>query len=225
MQPSSLRIASRLALLIAALALLLFLPAGRLDWPEAWAFIVLFGVTLAFYGMRAYRQDPGQLRERGRAGPNVKPWDRWIMNLYTLLFVGVFVLCGLDARFGWSAVPGAVEAAAWLGMAAAALWILWAVTTNTFASRHARIQGDRGQTVVESGPYHFVRHPMYIGIIVFFLCLPLALGTAWGLAAGALIAALFVLRAALEDRMLRAELPGYAAYAARTRYRLVPWVW
>jgi protein-S-isoprenylcysteine O-methyltransferase Ste14 len=103
--------------------------------------------------------------------------------------------------------------------------MLWAGATNTYLSRFARIQDDRGHTVVTSGPYGYVRHPMYAGVIVLFLCIPLVLGSWLALLPGAANAVLMVTRARQEDRMLRAELGGYEAYAHRVRYRLLPGVW
>jgi protein-S-isoprenylcysteine O-methyltransferase Ste14 len=146
--------------------------------------------------------------------------------VYGLLLPALFVLTGLDAgRFGWSSPPAGVRAASWIGLLAAASWIFWVLMTNTFLSRMVRIQDDRGHRVVTSGPYRYVRHPMYAGLVVFFVCIPLALGSWWGLVVSALIIALFVLRTALEDRTLRQELDGYDEYARRVCYRLLPGVW
>ena len=99
------------------------------------------------------------------------------------------------------------------------------MVTNTYLSRVARIQEDRGQVVVMAGPYKYVRHPMYIGIILLFLSIPLALGSWWALIPGVGIGILFVIRTAKEDQMLRSELSGYADYSNRVRYRLVPGIW
>jgi protein-S-isoprenylcysteine O-methyltransferase Ste14 len=221
-----LRVAVRLAVLLGVLAAVLFGSAGRLDWAAAWWFIGSYGVFLALYAAWGLFRDPEQLRERGREAPNVKGWDRVIIRVYGLLLPALFVLTGLDAgRFGWSSPPAGVRAASWIGLLAAASWIFWVLMTNTFLSRMVRIQDDRGHRVVTSGPYRYVRHPMYAGLVVFFVCIPLALGSWWGLVVSALIIALFVLRTALEDRTLRQELDGYDEYARRVCYRLLPGVW
>ncbi len=102
---------------------------------------------------------------------------------------------------------------------------MWVTRTNAYLSRFARIQDDRGQQVVTTGPYRYVRHPMYAAVIPFILCIALILGSWWALVPGAIIAILFVVRTALEDRMLQEELPGYKAYAQHVRYRLLPGVW
>jgi protein-S-isoprenylcysteine O-methyltransferase Ste14 len=218
--------ALRLLALLAVLAALLFLPAGRWNWPQAWAFLLAYGAFLALYAGWGLWRDPAQLAERSRVAPNVKTWDKVILTAYTLCLLLTFVLAGLDAgRFHWSSVALPIEALAWLGQALAGSVIFWAVATNTYLSRLARIQDDRGQVVITSGPYHHVRHPMYVGIIVLFVCVPLALGSWWALLPGAGIAVLFVVRTWQEDEMLRAELAGYEAYTRRVRYRLFPGVW
>jgi protein-S-isoprenylcysteine O-methyltransferase Ste14 len=225
---SAARIALSLVVVLGGLATLLFIPAGRLDWVEAWALIAAYTAFLAAYAWWGLRRDPDQLRERGHArrAENVKPWDRIILVAYTALLLLTFIVAGLDAgRFRWSAVPLPAKLVAWLGLAGAGALIFWAITTNTYLSRMARIQDDRGQVVITAGPYRHVRHPMYLGVILLFLGTPVALGSWWALLPGAAIAALFVLRTAKEDRMLREELPGYPEYARHVRYRLVPGIW
>jgi protein-S-isoprenylcysteine O-methyltransferase Ste14 len=220
------RIALRLAVILAALAALLFLPAGRLDWLEAWLFVVAYGLFLASYGAWALVKDPDQLRERQRVAENVKHWDKVIMAVYTLLLLVLFPLAGLDAgRFRWSSVPPAVTLLGWLGFLAGGALIFWTLAVNTYLSRMARIQHDRGQRVVTSGPYQYVRHPMYAGNILLFLCVPLVLGSWWAGIPALLIGGLYVLRTYLEDRMLQQELDGYMAYAQRVPYRLLPGIW
>jgi protein-S-isoprenylcysteine O-methyltransferase Ste14 len=223
---SAFALAARLLFLLVILGLLLFVPANRLNWVEAWAFILSFGAFLAAYGGWALMKDPAQLRERSQVGPNVKTWDKVILAIYTALLPALLIVSALDAgRFLSAPVPPTVEAAGWIGLAAAGTLIFWVTTVNTYLSRQARIQSDRGQTVIAAGPYRFVRHPMYAGIILLFVCLPLALGSGWGLAPGAAIGILFVLRTHLEDSMLRRELAGYEDYARRVHYRLVPGIW
>jgi protein-S-isoprenylcysteine O-methyltransferase Ste14 len=156
----------------------------------------------------------------------VKNWDKVILAVYTALLPMVFVLAGLDAgRFRWSEVPVAAQALAWVGLVLAAALILWTATANTYLSRQARIQEERGQEVVTAGPYRYVRHPMYAGILVLFLCLGPALASGYALIPGLAIDVLFIVRTAKEDGMLREELPGYEEYARRVRYRLIPGVW
>jgi protein-S-isoprenylcysteine O-methyltransferase Ste14 len=205
---------------------LLFIPAGRLDWIEAWVLIASYGIFLLLYGVWGFMRDPAQIEERRKPGANVKVWDKVIMTLYSGLLVVLFPVCALDAgRFRWTLMPAAGEAAGWILLACASGVIFWVMTTNTFASSAARIQSDRSQTVVAAGPYRYVRHPMYLGIILLFIGIPLALGSFWGLVPGGMIVCLFCLRTGLEDRMLFRELPGYPEYTARVRSRLLPGIW
>jgi protein-S-isoprenylcysteine O-methyltransferase Ste14 len=221
-----LRLLVRLLALLAVLAALLFVPAGRIDWAEAWVFIAGYGSFLLLYALRGLWKDPGQLRERSRAAPNAKSWDKVILGLYTVCLILIFIVAGWDAgRRGGPAVPPLLEGLGWLGQLVAGAVIFWAAAANTYLSRVARIQEDRGQTVVAAGPYRFVRHPMYTGIVMLFLSIPPALGSWWALVPGAAIAVLFVIRTAKEDRMLQDELAGYPEYAARVRCRLLPGVW
>lgn len=212
--------------LLAGMAGILFLSAGRLDWVEAWRFIAAYGAFLLAYGVWGLRTDPGQIKERGKSGANVKAWDRTIMRLYSVLLLVLLVVAGLDAgRFRWAPAQPWLQALGWIGAALGGAMIAWAASANTFLARYVRIQTERGQTAVSSGPYRWVRHPMYAGIIPLMLSIPLALGSRWALVPAALIGVLFIVRTALEDRTLQAELPGYADYARRTRYRLLPGVW
>ena len=204
----------------------LFLPAGRLDWPEAWAFLAVFIAAGVSLRVRLARRDPGLLRERLERAPDTERWDKVLMTVYPFLLLSLFVVSGLDAgRFGWSSVPAGARALGWLGLAAALSIVWWVMCVNPFASRWVRIQQDRGHEVIAAGPYRYVRHPMNLGVIVSMICIPVVLGSCWGLLPGAVLALVFVLRTALEDRTLLARLPGYRDYATRVRYRLLPWIW
>jgi len=212
--------------IVAGLAAILFISAGRLDWIQAWAFSLAFGSFLTFYGLWALRNDPGQLNERSQVGENTKRWDKVILTIYTVLLFSMLILAGLDAgRFGWAVAPLALQILGWCGAACAGFVIFRTVMVNTFLSRTVRIQDDRGQRVIDTGPYARVRHPMYLGIIVLMVSIPVLLGSLWALVPGGLIGVLFIVRTALEDRTLHQELPGYPEYARRVRYRLLPLVW
>ncbi len=218
--------ALNIVIIVGVMAGVLFAAAGTVDWPAAWLLAFLYAVFLLVILVWGARNAPGLLQERGRIASNVKGWDKVVNILYTFLLIALFIVAGLDVgRFQWSAVPLAVQA---LGFAGAALagWIIWStMAANAYLSRWARIQNDRGQTVVTGGPYRYVRHPMYAAIMLLMVSLALALGSWWALVPGALIAALFVIRTALEDRMLHQELDGYREYAAQVRYRLLPFIW
>jgi protein-S-isoprenylcysteine O-methyltransferase Ste14 len=216
----------RLALVIAALAAILFGAAGRLDWLAAWVLVGLYAAYLLAVMAWGLRHAPELLAERGRVAANVKTWDKIVNALYAILIVLLLVVAGLDAgRYRWSSMALALQLAGLLGLMAAGWAIWWCIATNAYASRWARIQEDRGQHVVSSGPYRIVRHPMYTAIILLVFCLALELGSWWSLLPAGLIAALFVVRTALEDRMLHEELSGYRAYASQVRHRLLPGIW
>jgi len=219
-------ITPRLLVVVLGLAALLFIPAWRLDWFQAWAFVLAFTAFLVFYGLWASRHDPGQLNERSQVGQNTKSWDKLILTLYTFLLLVMLVLAGLDAgRFHWAIAPLVVQMLGWVGAIFSATVIFRTASVNTFLSRTVRIQDERGQQVIDSGPYARVRHPMYLGIIVLMISIPLLLASLWALVPGGLIGVLFVFRTALEDKTLRQELPGYVEYARRVRFRLFPYIW
>jgi len=209
----------------AIMALAMFAPAGRIVWWQAWAFLGTYFGAILFNGLIVLRHDPELAAERAETGPNAKSWDRLLRTLLTLLTLLVLAVAGLDARLGWSHVPLPVTIAGFLLIVAGNAVVCWAMSANRFYSRVVRIQCDRGQQVCTTGPYRFVRHPGYVGSIVYSLAMPLALGSLWAAIPALLVALAFVIRTALEDRTLRAELEGYPEYAARVRSKLLPSVW
>jgi protein-S-isoprenylcysteine O-methyltransferase Ste14 len=206
--------------------ILLFVPAGRLDWPTAWILSLLYGVFLLAYAVWGTLKAPDLLKERSQVAENVKVWDKVIMAVYTVLLLVTLVLAGLDVGRGrWSQMPVAWQVLGLVGIVLSGGLIFWTILTNAYLGRMMRIQEDRGHQVVTGGPYRYVRHPMYVGIILLFPCMTLFLGSWWALVPAGLIAMLMVIRTALEDHTLQAELPGYADYAQRVRYRLLPGMW
>jgi protein-S-isoprenylcysteine O-methyltransferase Ste14 len=208
------------------LTAILFVSAGRWDWLQAWLFVLAFTGFLAFYGLWGVRNDPGQLNERRQVGKNTKSWDKVILTTYTLLLIGMLVLAGLDAgRFRWAPAPLVLQGLGWSGAVFAGFLVWWTASVNTFLSRTVRIQDERRQHVIDSGPYSRVRHPMYLGVIILMISIPLLLGSLWALIPGAMIGVLFIIRTALEDHTLQHELPAYQEYTRFIRYRLLPWIW
>jgi protein-S-isoprenylcysteine O-methyltransferase Ste14 len=207
------------------MGLVLFLSAGRLDWPAAWVFLGLYVLVILTLGVWAMRKNPEAVNERGKM-ENMKSWDKTLMTIYTVMLFVLFAVAGLDAgRFGWSVMPIALQIVGFVGLILAMAVTYWAMATNPFLSTIVRIQDDRGHYVVTSGPYQYVRHPMYAAIFLMWPGIALQLGSWWALIPAAVIVIVFVIRTALEDRTLQAELPGYTAYAQRVRYRLVPGMW
>jgi len=211
---------------VVAMDAFLFLLAGRLDWNGAWIFTFFYLVFLLMMIVWMMRNAPELLEERSRMAFNVKGWDKILVTLSAIALMGVLVVAALDAgRFRWTVMPVALQLLGVIGIILCGVWLLWVTTTNPYLSRFARIQDDRGQHVVTTGPYRHVRHPMYAAMMFFGPCVALILGSWLALVPGAAMVVVFVIRAAREDRMLREELPGYKEYAQRVRYRLLPGVW
>lgn len=220
------RLLLRLLAFVAILAAILFLSAGRLDWVMGWVYVGMYAcVTVA--GVLLVPLDPELVEERTQIKEGVKEWDRRLTVIGSLLYpLAILVVAGLDERFGWSpSFSIGVQIAALVVAASGNLLSIWATAVNRFYGRFVRIQKERGHVVISDGPYRIVRHPGYVGQIVFSLASALALGSLWALVPGGLFAALLVVRTALEDRTLQEELEGYEGYAGRVRYRLVPYVW
>jgi len=204
----------------------LFLIAGRWDWTGAWIFSFLYLVFVLVFVVWTMRNDPGLMEERSRRAENVKPWDKVILTIYTIMLVGMLFVAALDAgRFRWSEMPLIWQALGVIALIPQGLLLFWVTATNSYLSRYARIQKDRSQQVVTTGPYKYVRHPMYAAVIPFIICVALVLGSWWALVPGGVIGVLFIIRTTLEDQMLQDELPGYKEYAQRVRYRLIPGIW
>lgn len=222
-------VAARLAqtaVILAILGTVLFLAAGRLDWWEAWIFLAVYFAIAEAAAMWILYRDPGLSAERSRTGKNVKTWDKVLVSINLLLTLTQWAVIGLDAgRFGWSVVPVGVRLAACLLMLLSFGLTLWASQVNTFLSGRVRIQSERGHHAITAGPYHYVRHPMYVAMILLDLSLPLVLGSLWALLVSGCMIFVVVVRTALEDKTLRAELPGYRDFVQEVRYRLIPGVW
>ncbi|HXQ53594.1 MAG TPA: isoprenylcysteine carboxylmethyltransferase family protein [Stellaceae bacterium] len=211
--------------LAAVMAALLFLPAGTLDYWQAWLFLaVFFGAALAVT-VYLMKHDPQLLARRMKAGPLAeKGWrQKIILLLMSLGFAAGIVVPALDRRFGWSSVPASLAVAGDALFALGYLVVFFVFRANSYAA--AIVDVVPGQTVVSTGPYAIVRHPMYAGAIVMFLGEPLALASWWGVVPVAAMMLVGGWRLLDEERVLTANLPGYAEYRARVRYRLLPGVW
>ncbi len=204
---------------------LLFSLAGHLDWWEAWAFLAIYLAGVLTNGLWSFRHNPDVINERGRIGKNVKGWDKVIGVFYLIFLVATYVLAGLDERFNWSAVPLWVKVLGGFAFVMSLGVTFWTWTANTFLSTFVRIQEERGHTTVTGGPYRFVRHPMYVGVLLMSLGVPLLLGSWWTLIPGVLTILVIIFRTGLEDNALQAELSGYVEYTNKVRYRLIPGIW
>jgi protein-S-isoprenylcysteine O-methyltransferase Ste14 len=206
----------------------LFGSAGTFRWVEAWVFLAIFMAFGLTVRVVLKKHDPALLRERMSSPiqPGQPAYDRIFLMLYLPTSIGWLVVMGLDAvRFGWSEVPDWLKLAGGL-IYVLSLWMLYAVfTSNTFLSPVVRHQKEREHTVVETGPYAWVRHPMYAAIGLTTLGVSLMMGSYAGLAVGLIMTVMLSVRAVLEERTLAGELEGYEAYMTKVRYRLIPGIW
>jgi len=212
----------------AIMLVLLFVPAGTLAWPAGWALLIEFSIASTLITRWLLRHNPELLAER--MAPLIqrdqKPWDKVLMAAFLFLWCAWLVVMSLDAaRFGWSDVPLWLQALGAIAIAVGMYITFLTMRANTFAAPVVKIQAARGHRVVSDGPYAVVRHPMYGGALLLIAGIPLLLGSWWGLAMALIIVLLLAIRAVMEERTLMAELPGYTDYAARVRYRFVPFIW
>jgi len=211
---------------VTGMGVALFWSAGRLDWWPAWAAIAVWVVEFVAMDILLIRFNPDLMAERQAPPKGAKSWDRAIMSVLRLLQLARYILAGLYQRYGWTG--GFPVAAQFAGLVVCTLGyalLTWAMVSNSFFSQIVRIQTDRGHAVVTRGPYRFVRHPAYVGMILFELGMASLLASWPALLVSGVCALLLVLRTALEDRTLQTELAGYLDYALQVRYRLVPGIW
>jgi protein-S-isoprenylcysteine O-methyltransferase Ste14 len=207
---------------------LLFVCAGTLLWPAGWTFMALFfSFALAIVLLLA-REEPELLQER-MSSPmqSGQPlWDKVFVAAVMVLFVVWLILMPLDAvRFGWSEVPGWLQLMGALGVVLSFYIMFLTFRENAYLALVVKVQQERGQSVVSTGPYWYVRHPMYASMFLFFPAAALLLGSWWGLLLCAVLLGLLVWRMPFEERMLENGLAGYDEYERNVRYRLVPHVW
>ncbi|MDX8497376.1 isoprenylcysteine carboxylmethyltransferase family protein [Mesorhizobium sp. VK4C] len=206
---------------------LMFLSAGTLHWTGAWVYIVVMvGLSLTM-GVALARRDPGLMNERLRPPiqKNQTAADKILLSILLLGIFGWLALMGFDFRFGWSPVPAWVQVIGALVLLVG-IWICYlTMLENSFAAPVVKIQDERGQRVITTGPYSYVRHPMYAGAILYFAGTALLLGSWWGLASVLAFIVLLAIRTFIEEKTLRTGLRGYDDYAAHVRYRLIPLVW
>ena len=214
-----------LVFLLLCLALALFLSAGSLSFWQAWLYLADFALCVILITAYLVRYDQKLLESRVAAGPVAETQKRQqvIQSLASLFFIGLFIVPGLDFRFHWSDVPPLVSVIA-DGFVALGFYIVFLVfRENTYTS--ATIEVAKDQTVISSGPYRVVRHPMYAGASVLLIFTPLALGSWVAILFPLPLILVVVVRLIEEEKFLRANLPGYEAYRQTVRYRLIPGIW
>jgi protein-S-isoprenylcysteine O-methyltransferase Ste14 len=210
------------------LGALLFLPAGTLAWPQGWIFLVLFVACSQATGLWLLKTDPALLAERMKSpfSADQRPRDRAIIVVIMVFLCAWLVFMPLDARrFGWSHTPLWAQVIGAVLIVAAFWGWVGVLRANSFASVKVRVQQERGQTVISTGPYAVVRHPMYGYVLPLLVGTPLLLGSLWGLLGIVVVMPLLAARALGEEDVLMDGLPGYRDYAAKVRFRLVPGIW
>jgi protein-S-isoprenylcysteine O-methyltransferase Ste14 len=207
------------------LGLLLFLPAWTLNYWQAWVFIVVFMTSVNAIGVYLSLKDPALLERRKKGGPAAEQnmAQKIIISVAILGDLGLLVFCAFDHRFGWSPVPAYVSLAGDALVALGLLIDLIVFRENSFGG--STVEVFEGQKAISTGPYALVRHPMYTGVLVMIIGVPLALGSWWGLAILALATPVLALRILDEEQLLKKDLPGYREYAQKVPYRLVPYLW
>jgi len=219
---------AQIASLILAFSAPMFLAAGTLNWVAGWAFLILFFGFVIGLTWWLYKNNPALLTERmtGSYRADQKTQDVVLIAVIGVLFFAWLIFMPLDAvRFQWSHMPG------WLQVVGAVILIVSfymffaTFKENSYLSPAIRVQDERGQKVISTGPYHFVRHPMYAAFLLLVVGTPLLLGSWYGLLFGLVLVLGVARRAVLEEQTLKDELQGYDAYMKQVRYRFVPYVW
>jgi protein-S-isoprenylcysteine O-methyltransferase Ste14 len=207
------------------LAALLFLTAGSLHFWEGWVYWALVSVGVLFNALYFLHHDPALVRRRIKLGPGAerKKSQKVIQAVAGTLVCAVIVLAGFDERFRWSSVSTTIVWLSDLAVAGGLLIVFITLRENSYAAATVRVEQD--QPVVSTGPYEWVRHPMYSGSILAFLATPLALGSRWALVPAVLLCAAIVIRLVDEERYLSGRLHGYKEYRREVRHRLIPFVW
>lgn len=216
----------RLVVTLVILAVLFFVPAGGITWTRGWLFLLVFTLLMLGAILYFWRVNPAMFATRSRIHPGTKRWDKVVVGLLFLAILVTPVVAGLDdGRFHWSSMPWSLVGFGYLLLVAGWILFAWAETVNPFFEPGVRIQTERGHRVIDTGPYAIVRHPGYFASFLLFAGFALSLGSWWALIPAGCASFLLVLRTVWEDRTLHAELAGYAAYAQRVRFRLIPRLW
>ena len=218
-------IAYAIGLPLSVLALI-FLPAGSIAWRPGWVFVMVLTLGFGASALVLARVNPAIYRARSRFQPGTKGWDKALLAVILPAMVAILPVAALDAgRLHWSAVPPRLIVMGYGAVLAGIAVTAWAQAVNPFFEPGVRIQSERHQRVIDTGPYRFVRHPGYVSALLLFIGMALAFGSFWALIPAVIASAVLVLRTAWEDQLLHAGLPGYADYAARVRWRLIPGLW
>ncbi len=205
---------------------LFFIASGALTYLRGWIFFAIYSISTIIGVIYLSNKNPEVLNERAKERKNTEQWDKVILKIYVLLaFFIIYIVAGLDIRFGWSHVPISYMYPSLIVVVLSSILGIWAMRENANFETTSRIQDDRIQTVCDSGPYKTVRHPGYLATILWALAVPFAFGSLYMLIPSSLIVIVIAYRTHLEDKMLKSKLDGYMEYTTITKYRLFPFVW
>lgn len=205
---------------------LLFISAGSIRWFNGWFYVGIFTSIFLFFAILFLKLNPELLRERMKfVKKDTKPFDRIFFLIFIPLYFIMLIISGLDYRYGWSHMSFTLFVSGITAYIVTAVFMIWAMSVNTHFEATVRIQADRNHKVCTGGPYRFVRHPGYSGMIFNCPSIALILGSYIALIPAGLIVVLIIIRTLLEDNVLQKELEGYKEYAGKTKYRLLPFVW
>jgi protein-S-isoprenylcysteine O-methyltransferase Ste14 len=219
-------IVRRSVAVLLVLVLLLFVPAGSISWARGWLFLLVLVTVLGVSAPYLWRINPEIFAAPSRIHPGTKRWDRILLGFLFPAMIAIVPVGALDdGRFHWSRMSWWFVGLGYFLLITGTAITTWAQAVNRFFEPGVRIQTERGHHVVDTGPYAIIRHPGYFAACLLFAGIALALGSWWALIPAAFAALLIIIRTEWEDRMLHAKLDGYAAYAKRVAFRLIPGVW
>jgi protein-S-isoprenylcysteine O-methyltransferase Ste14 len=226
-EPTSSAKVRRLALLrlvggVVAIGAMFFLPAGTIRYWQAWVYMLVLLIPLFIFTAYLFLRNPALLERRMKTR-EVESEQRKIIALSTTVLLAAFIIPGFDRRFGWSSIPTWLVLAADIIVFLSYVWVILVLRENEFAARTVEVE--QKQRVITTGPYSFVRHPMYLGVMLMYGFSPLALGSCWAMLVVALLPAVLVARIVTEEKVLLRDLDGYADYCEAVRYRLIPGIW
>jgi protein-S-isoprenylcysteine O-methyltransferase Ste14 len=220
------RRASQVLVGLLLMMVVFFISAGRTDLPRAWVFFGLYFVSLLLNMVIFLKFNPEIIRARSEIRGGVKWWDKVFSVFYIVFILAMFIICGLDVgRFNISSTGMEFFVAGIIIFVMGWVFVTWSMIENKFFETTVRIQKEKDHRVVSTGPYAIVRHPGYVGMILFYGCAPFIIGSLYGLIPALLLAFAFVFRTHFEDKTLYKELPGYEEYTRKVRYRILPFIW
>lgn len=224
----TLRVIIQLIIVVLVAPFIPMIISGQWSWWQAWAYALVSILAFVVSRIIVNRVHPDLIQERARFlnAKDTKSWDKLLAPLLGLGTILILVVAGLDKYYDWTSASSlTINLIALFGIIFGYSFSSWALVENRFFSGTVRIQTERGHHVISTGPYRIVRHPGYAGGLFGYIFIPLLLNSVWAFIPAILLCIVMVIRTALEDKTLQAELPGYKEYTRRTRYRLLPWIW